>query len=87
MNSTSIMLATILLFSLSSHVYAIPPLQSTVETSSQGLSNSQENSLYYSNRASIKFLKKDTQGAIIDFDKAIELDSKNPNLYLNTGDK
>ena len=45
----------------------------------------QASALTYSNRASMKFLKKDIKGAIQDFDKAIEISPQNPDLYLNRG--
>ena len=85
MKLTSIILATLLAFSLNSNALAMPPLQSSVEASTNEFVNSESNALFYSNRASIKFLKKDTLGAIADFDKAITLEPQNPNLYLNRG--
>ena len=39
----------------------------------------------YSNRASLRFLKRDMQGAIADFNKAISIEPNNPQLYLNRG--
>ena len=33
----------------------------------------------------LKFLKQDIKGAIADFDKAIQLNPNNPELYLNRG--
>lgn len=39
----------------------------------------------YSNSASSRFFSKDIQGAISDFDKAIELNPANAELYLNRG--
>lgn len=56
-----------------------------IEGSAQVVQNNAETALAYSNRASAKFIKRDFNGAIKDFDKAIELSPNNPELYLNRG--
>ena len=84
MKNTSLILAFILFIISSGVVIASDTYTSSVETSASVLSQN-EQAMEYSNKASIKFLKKDINGAIADFNKAIEISPNNPNLYLNRG--
>lgn len=84
MKKTSFILAILAIFAFSGASFATTPLATSIEET-QKAETPQDASLAYSNRASMRFLKKDIQGAIQDFDKAIELNPKNPELYLNRG--
>ncbi len=81
MKLKGILLAMSLYIAFTGIVFA----EDRIEGSAQVVQNNSETALAYSNRASAKFLKKDFKGAVIDFDKAIELSPNNPELYLNRG--
>lgn len=70
-----------LILTLANTVYAQEQIEASAEINRQPA----ETALAYSNRASMKFLKQDFQGAIKDFDKAVEINPNNPDLYLNRG--
>ncbi len=84
MKKTSFILAILAIFAFNNACFATTPLSTSIEET-QKAESPQDQSLAYSNRASMRFLKKDINGAIADFDKAIELNPKNPELYLNRG--
>ena len=86
-NRTSFILAILLTFAVNGTVFAADStmIESSIQTFTQEINANPDAALAYSNRASMKFLKKDTQGAIADFDKAIQINPNNPELYLNRG--
>ena len=78
MKKTSLILAVVMSFALCGTVCAADtPIESSIEAFTKQIENNPDAALAYSNRASLKFLKKDVQGAIADFDKAIQI---NPSL-------
>ena len=78
MKKTSLILAIVLSVAFQGNIFAAqPPIESSIEAFTQQIENNPDAALAYSNRASLKFLKKDVQGAIADFDKAIQI---NPSL-------
>lgn len=85
MKKFGLILAAIVLLSFNSAVLAETPIDTSIERYTKQIQENPNAALAYSNRASMKFLKRDIQGAILDFDKAIELSPNNPELYLNRG--
>ena len=60
-------------------------IDKTIETYSAQISENPNAAQAYSNRGSLRFLKKDIKGALSDFDKAIQISPNDPKLYLNRG--
>ena len=85
MKKTSFILAILTLFAFNTAVFAVSPIEQSIDKYTQEIQNNPQASLAYSNRASFRFLNNDTEGAIQDFDKAIQLNPNNPELYLNRG--
>ncbi len=84
MNINSLRIALfVLLMVLSAGVYAVP--QTSAIQSAQITEQTQDGSILYTSRASLKFMQKDMQGAISELDKAIQVNPNNPMLYLNRG--
>ncbi len=86
MKKTSLILAAVIMFAFTGTNFAAEtPIENSIEAYTQQIQQNPDAALAYSNRASLKFIKKDIQGAITDFDKAIQINPNNPELYLNRG--
>lgn len=84
-NKNYLIVAIAAIFALTNACFAAAPKEKSIQAFAEKAETYQLSALDYSNRASIKFLKKDVFGAINDFDKAIQLSPNNHELYLNRG--